>query len=127
MKRINLSINGKQFINLDRYVDEEIASAENNEGLCIVTVEDPSVALLLAEDNKDVLDDISEELERLLPPRTNYLNNAVPEKAAAFSMAALLSQSKELIYTDKQRLAKNKSLYVYALTEENVCIDIKCI
>ena len=127
MHRIEISVKEKEFLNISEYVDNEIKNTDKKEGLCIVTVESPTTALLLAENDKDVLMDISEELERLLPPRMNYLSKVSPYEAAGQTTAALLSQSKELIYADQQRLNKTKDVFVYTMSAQDTGINIVCI
>ena len=127
MSKIKISMKEKEFLNISEYIDAEIRNSDKKEGLCIVTVKNPAAALLLAENSEDVLSDISEELERLLPPRTNYLSEVSPYEAAGQTMAALLSQSKELIYTDKQRQNKTKDVFVYTMSVQNTDINIMCI
>lgn len=127
MHRIKISIKEKEFLNISEYIDNEIRNTDKEEGLCVVTVESPTTALLIAENNIDVLTDISEELERLLPPRMNYLSKVSPYEAVGHTMAALLSQSKELIYAGKQRQNKTKDVFVYAMSTQNTSVNIVCI
>lgn len=127
MSRIKISMKEKEFLNISEYIDGEIRNTNKEEGLCIVTVDNPTVALLLCENNEDVLLDIAEELEKLLPPRMNYLSEVPPYEAASQTMAALLSQSKELIYTDKQRQNKTKDVFVYTMSAQDAYIDIICV
>ena len=127
MSRIKISMKEKEFLNISEYIDGEIRNTNKEEGLCIVTVDNPTVALLLCENNEDVLLDIAEELEKLLPPRMNYLSEVPPYEAASQTMAALLSQGKELIYTDKQRQNKTKDVFVYTMSAQDAYIDIICV
>ena len=77
MSRIKISMKEKEFLNISEYIDAEIRNSDKKEGLCIVTVENPAAALLLAENSEDVLQEVMLRLSKKMP----YFENEEHEKA----------------------------------------------
>lgn len=68
------------------------------EGLCCVTALSEHTGIVcVPEKRQEILADIWEDLERILPPRTNYKDSSDPARCAGRSKAALTESSKDFI------------------------------
>lgn len=97
------------------------------EGTCSVTVLSESAGIVSVPENRqEILDDIWDDLDRVLPPRTNYQAACSPELAAGRSKAAFVESSKDFIIHEGEVLTSG-NVYLLAFSYiEDCSYTIKC-
>ncbi|HIZ79663.1 MAG TPA: YjbQ family protein [Candidatus Lachnoclostridium stercorigallinarum] len=97
------------------------ASAESGvkEGICCVSALSEHTGIVsIPEKRQEILEDIRDDLERILPPRTNYRDCCDPELSAGRSRAALLESSKDFIIHEGEVLISGN---VYLMPFSDTC------
>lgn len=119
----------KSLKSLDITAEIVNAAAESGvkEGVCTVAVLSESAGIVsIPEKRAEILEDIWDDLARILPPRTDYTDSCSPELSAGRSRAALTESSKDFIIHDgKVLISGNVYLLSFSNTEESSYI-VKC-
>lgn len=99
------------------------------EGLCVVYSLTASAGVLITAPDLSVHEDIIDDLERILPPRTNYCAAGRPEIASANSSAALSGRPLDIIIQDrKAALGRSQGVFLLDTSgKQNIEYGIICI
>ena len=86
-------------------VQQAVAQSNIASGVCAIVCHNPAGGVLLASRQDPLtLEDIAQDIERLFPPRTNYLWGVPAQTAAAHSAAALAGSPVDCIIQNNQLL-----------------------
>ncbi|HJC48921.1 MAG TPA: YjbQ family protein [Candidatus Lachnoclostridium pullistercoris] len=114
-----VSFKGQSSIDITSEIAKAVSESGVKEGLCSVAVLNENTGIVsVPENRREILEDIWDDLERILPPRTNYRDNSDPERSAGRSRAALLESSKDFIIHEGEALISGN---VYLLPFSDAC------
>lgn len=114
---IELDFTSEKFVDITEQVAACVAQSALQEALCQVYVPDASAGILLTakDDPENIQEDIMTDLNRLVPPRTNYRGTGAPEETAGHIMSTLIGCAKD-IPVQNGRLALGAFQAVYAVS-----------
>lgn len=92
---------GEPSADITALVSEKIAESGTESGLGIVFLPYPDAAVVITTAGKpEVISDILEDMNTMVPARTDYAYAGSHEQAAAHTKSALLGVSEDFIITD---------------------------
>lgn len=130
MKTFTLNCNRAAFFDITDEVSVAIQESAVMEGLCVVTTDVPTAAVVLAKNSDSLIHgDILDDLEQMLPARASYLEHADTVKTAAYAKSAITGPSLDLIVKDgKPVLGRYQNIYIANYDSGTTCkVNVKCI
>lgn len=130
MKTFTVNCDKVAFFDITEEVGGAIQHSGVTEGLCVVTVDMPTAAVVLAENSdKLVQNDILNDLEQILPARANYIEHSDIVKTAAYAKSAITGPSLDLIIKNgKPVLGRYQNIYVANYYYGTTCaVNVQCI
>ena len=123
----NVKFNGPEGCNITLEITKAAEESGVKEGICSVTVLSESTGIVsIPEKRREILQDILDDLERILPPRTNYRDNCDPVLAAGRTKAALLESSKDFIIHEGRVLTSGNVYLLPFSDNRESSYTIKC-
>lgn len=130
VSQFKLHIPANNFVDITQNVNELVSRTGIKNGTCVVTVLSTSAALVFFEkDNKNAMQDVTAELDRIFSPRINYKSMGSPYGSSARSKSAFIGASKDMIVADGHvYIGAQRALYVVSFSEfESVELLVRCI
>lgn len=124
----NIIIDKSENYDITDTVNKAIKESGITEGLCTISVHDSNVAIIfIPEARMEIVEDISDDLERVFSPRCNYNGDSDPEEAAGKSKTALVGSSKDIIIHDGKALIFQRIIIKAFDKSAEVDLIINCI
>ena len=101
--------------NITGEVTETIRESKVQNGTVTVESADSTAGILMIDSyGKEILDDITKEMRRIVPARINYLHQESPENAAGHIKSALFGTSVSLIVKEGRLMCEGKKDVYFA-------------
>jgi secondary thiamine-phosphate synthase enzyme len=103
-----------QFINITPQVQEFVTRSRIPEGACTIYIPHTTAAVLIQENaDPNVLTDLANTLDRLVPKDLPYLHQTVNKNAPSHIKASLIGASQTVLFSDRKLiLGRYQFIYV---------------
>ncbi|RQD85176.1 YjbQ family protein [Methanosalsum natronophilum] len=118
-------------IDITSRVNSQIQKSDLNDGICVIYSKHTTNSLVINENEKKLLSDISKLLAKLIPDGKDYLHDSIDNNAAAHLKSTLLNNSLAVPFKNKElELGRWQSLFLFEFDgprERNLLVSlVKC-